>query len=87
MKRLGRRKDVRAIDGLSHSQRDRLEARGEYPKRVHLSERCVAWPLDEVEAWVKARIAARDTDAATHSRVGRRLAEAKKTKREAEAAQ
>ncbi len=30
----------------------RWERSGKFPKRVHLSERVIAWPAAEVEAWI-----------------------------------
>jgi prophage regulatory protein len=43
---------------------DRLEKRGKFPRRVHLGPGTVAWLAHEVEAWLEARIAARDKDTA-----------------------
>jgi predicted DNA-binding transcriptional regulator AlpA len=45
---------------LSDSQRDVLEAKGEFPQRVQLSERAVGWVEAEIDDWCAARIAARD---------------------------
>jgi prophage regulatory protein len=42
---------------------DRLEAAGQFPKRVQISENRVAWPTNEVVAFVEAMIAARTTEA------------------------
>jgi prophage regulatory protein len=35
-------------------------AAGKFPKPVKISNRCVAWPANEVEAWIAARIAERE---------------------------
>jgi prophage regulatory protein len=32
-----------------------LEKRGEFPRRIALASRNVAWDLDEVEAWIAER--------------------------------
>ena len=52
--------EVETRTGFSASQRDVLEHRGEFPRRVQLSTRCVGWVEHEVDAWCAARIAARD---------------------------
>lgn len=38
----------------------RLEAKGEFPRRVRLSPKRVAWVQSEVETWCATREAARD---------------------------
>ena len=35
-------------------------AKGRFPTPVKLSERAIAWPSDEIDAWIAARIEARD---------------------------
>ena len=49
-----RRPDVAAATGLQKSQIDRLEAKGEFPKRRRLGPTLVAWRSDEIEAWIEA---------------------------------
>lgn len=49
-----RRADVTAITGLSLSTISRMERRGEFPRRVRLSESAVGWLEGEVHAWVDA---------------------------------
>lgn len=44
---------------LGRRQLDRLEAQGKFPKRVHVSEKRVAWIEREIDAYVKKQIAAR----------------------------
>jgi prophage regulatory protein len=39
----------------------RLERAGKFPKRVALSPSRIAWIESEVDAWIKARVAARDS--------------------------
>jgi len=34
-------------------------AAGRFPKPVRLSTRCVGWPADEVDAWLRERITER----------------------------
>ncbi len=43
---------------LKRSQLYRLIKLGDFPKQIKLSERCAAWRLAEVEAWIKSRSAA-----------------------------
>ena len=54
-----RREALQHALGLSGSQLDAMERRGEFPQRVRLSDRTVGWVCAEVDAWVSARIAAR----------------------------
>ena len=49
-----------AIDGLSRSQRERLVDAGLYPKPVRVTAGRIAFVREEVEAWVRDRIAGRD---------------------------
>jgi prophage regulatory protein len=55
---------VELLCGLSRSSIYRLEAAGQFPQRVKLSVRSVAWPRAAVEKWLKSRPAARDPQAA-----------------------
>ena len=50
------------MTGLSRSSIYQLEADGNFPKRVAISERAVAWVQSEVHEWLAARIAARPAD-------------------------
>ncbi len=50
-----RRPDVAVATGLRKAQIDRLEARGEFPKRRRLSARAVGWRSDEVQEWIDSR--------------------------------
>lgn len=52
--------DVQVRTGLRKSQLYALEAAGHFPRRLKLSERSSAWVASEVDAWIAARIAARD---------------------------
>jgi len=57
--RMLREREVRQVTGLSRVTRWRLERRGEFPRRVKLTERCVGWCEAEVMAWLKTRVEAR----------------------------
>lgn len=37
-----------------------MEKRGEFPRRIALTSRNVAWDLNEVQAWIKARKSSND---------------------------
>ena len=45
---------------LSKCQIWRLENAGQFPKRVHVTSRCIGWLESEIDALIAARIAARD---------------------------
>lgn len=59
-----RRKDVEARVGLSRSTIYELMARRAFPLPIKLSQQRVGWLAHEVDAFVQARIAARDREAA-----------------------
>jgi prophage regulatory protein len=50
--------EVRKRVGLSRSTIWRLEKRGLFVKRRQLSANRVAWPEDEIEAWLRSRCCA-----------------------------
>jgi len=54
--------DLKVIFGIPYSwaHLGRLEGKGEFPRRVHLSAKRVAWLQSEIEAWCSARNAARE---------------------------
>jgi prophage regulatory protein len=54
------RKQLILITGLSRDTIDRLERRGEFPKRIVLSGRKVCWDLQEIQNWDRERKAARE---------------------------
>lgn len=54
------RAEVERRTSLSRSQLYFLMSEGRFPRPVNLTERRVAWVAEEVDAWVKARIAERD---------------------------
>ena len=57
------KKELKSVFGVPYSFAHiaRLEAAGEFPKRVKLGACRVAWVSDEVQAWIDERIATRDT--------------------------
>ena len=56
------KKELKSVFGVPYSFAHiaRLEAAGEFPKRVKLGACRVAWVSDEVQAWIDERIATRD---------------------------
>ncbi|MGE3335720.1 MAG: helix-turn-helix transcriptional regulator [Rhodospirillaceae bacterium] len=46
---------VQERTGLSRTTLWRMERRGEFPKRVHLTSSLVAWLEEEVVAWIRSR--------------------------------
>ena len=47
---------VQALTGLSRAQLYRLESHNEFPKRITISKRAVAWVREEVDSWIRQRI-------------------------------
>jgi prophage regulatory protein len=41
----------------------RLEAKGQFPKRIRIGENRIAWLKDEVDSWIEERVNARSGDA------------------------
>lgn len=80
MKRLIRLAEVISTSGLCRSEIYRLEGEGKFPKRVPLSKNTTAWDADEVQDWVRARIAAREETIKERESVGARLVAARGAK-------
>ena len=59
--RLLSKKQVRETVLYSPAHIARLEAIGQFPKRVRLGAGRVGWVEGEVQDWLRARIAERDT--------------------------
>ena len=61
-KRLISFEELKPRKGIAHSKTTvwRAERDGKFPKRVHPTERTVAWIEDELDAWISQRIAERD---------------------------
>ena len=53
--RIVRRTEVKNLTGLSPSSIERLENRGEFPRRRRLGPNSVGWLLPEVEDWITSR--------------------------------
>lgn len=53
--RLINRKTLLVMIPLSERAIFNMEKRGEFPRRIVLSKRSVAWDLKEVENWINAR--------------------------------
>jgi prophage regulatory protein len=56
--------EVERISGLSRSSIYRLEGLGQFPKRVRLGQRAVAWPRKAIDEWLANRPQAGSTQAA-----------------------
>ena len=57
------KKELKIVFGVPYSFAHiaRLEAAGQFPKRVRLGACRVAWLSEEVQAWIDERVATRDT--------------------------
>jgi prophage regulatory protein len=60
IRRTIRRAHLRQIVPLADTTIYEMEQRGEFPRRFHLTPRCVVWDLAEVEAWIERRRLASD---------------------------
>lgn len=60
--RLVSKKELRTLCGIPYTPQHiaRLEAAGQFPRRIRLGPNRVAWVLSEVDAWVRERIDQRD---------------------------
>jgi prophage regulatory protein len=59
-----RRSAVEAKTGLRRSAIYSAMSRGTFPRQVPLGAKAVGWLEDEIDEWIRARIAERDTEAA-----------------------
>ena len=61
-KQIVSKKELRTVCGIPYCPQHiaRLEAAGQFPKRIRLGKNRVAWLLSEVEEWLNVRIAKRD---------------------------
>lgn len=55
IKTLINRKTLHSMIPLSERTIFNMEQRGEFPRRIVLTSRNVAWDLSEVEAWIEER--------------------------------
>jgi prophage regulatory protein len=58
------KKELKSRVGIPYSPQHiaRLEAAGQFPKRIRLGQNRVVWLLSEVEEWLNERIAKRDAN-------------------------
>lgn len=56
--------EVKRRVGYSRMHVDRLEKDGKFPKRIRLGENSVGWLESEVNAWLAAKVEARNFPAA-----------------------
>jgi prophage regulatory protein len=61
LERLITRHELRSMVPYTPQHILRLEKDGKFPRRVQLGANRVAWLLSEIDAWVAARVAERDT--------------------------
>ena len=50
--------DVEHRSGMRHTQIHTLESRGEFPKRIKISERASGRLAHEIDSWIEQRVAA-----------------------------
>ncbi len=57
------KKELKSLYGVPYSFAHiaRLEAAGQFPKRIKLGACRVAWLAEEVQSWIDERVANRDT--------------------------
>lgn len=53
--RIVRRAECADLVGLHPSTIRRLEMRGQFPRRVKITQVLIGWRLDEIEAWLSQR--------------------------------
>lgn len=53
--------DVKKATSLARTTIYRLISQGKFPKPIKLTERSVAWCAAEIESWMAARIALRES--------------------------
>lgn len=54
------REQLKGLCPFSDSHLYRLEASGEFPKRIRIGKRRVVWDADEVDAWIESKKSDRD---------------------------
>jgi len=52
---ISRLPEVRTRTGLSRSTIYKLEAEGNFPKRIKLGERAVGWRSNDINEWINSR--------------------------------
>jgi prophage regulatory protein len=56
--------EVEALTGVRPTRRAELEQQGQFPRRIPIGPRTVAWSESEIREWQAARLALRDDAAA-----------------------
>lgn len=58
--------ELKSLKGIRYTRRHltRKCDAGEFPRPLRLSPKRIAWPEDEIDAWLAARLAERDAKAA-----------------------
>jgi predicted DNA-binding transcriptional regulator AlpA len=54
-RQIGRLADVNAVTKLARPTIDRLDARGDFPRRLRLTARAVGWDLEEIRECLERR--------------------------------
>lgn len=54
--------EISKLIPYSQNHLRRLEAKGQFPKRIRVGENRVAWLRDEVDEWIETRVQARAGD-------------------------
>jgi prophage regulatory protein len=57
--RIVRRRDLKALTGLSLASTYRLMAQGQFPASLRLSSRAVGWDVADIHEWITTRKASR----------------------------
>ena len=67
LKQVVSKKELRTVCGIPDSPQHiaRLEAAGQFLKRIRLGQNRVVWLLSKVTEWLDARIAKRDANVST----------------------
>ena len=65
--RILRRPEIRTITGFCDEQIDKMEAREQFPRRIHTGARTCGWIEHEVRQWLLERMAERDDAARTEA--------------------
>jgi prophage regulatory protein len=60
VRRILREAEVAETTGLSRSVRWRLVKQGQFPAPIKLTGYATGWDSEEIQAWIRARVQARD---------------------------
>ncbi|MBI4068205.1 AlpA family phage regulatory protein [Candidatus Kaiserbacteria bacterium] len=79
-KRFVSQKELKTLFGIPYTRVHilRMEAAGQFPKRIWLSPQRMAWLQSEIESWIDERIAMRD-DPLQHQAAPKEIAKKFKT--------